>query len=67
MPSLPPDAASSVNAMSTSRPFTADHSKLAYAQVFSRTSAGHQHAGVQRHPSLRGLAARLHRSGKPTR
>ncbi|WP_375501116.1 hypothetical protein [uncultured Jatrophihabitans sp.] len=52
--------------MNTSRPFTADSNKLAYAQVFSRTTAGHPHTTDQRTSSLRGLAARL-RSGKPTR
>ena len=53
--------------MNTSRPFTADRNKFAYAQAFSRSTATHPHASDQRQSSLRGLAARLHRSGKPNR
>jgi hypothetical protein len=54
--------------MNTSRPFTADSSKLAYAQAFSRTSAAHHDTvGARRQAPLRGLAARLHRPVKPTR
>lgn len=54
--------------MNTSRPFTADSSKLAYAQAFSRTSATHHDAaGVRRAAPLRGLTARLHRPVKSTR
>jgi hypothetical protein len=53
--------------MNSSRPFSADSNKLAYAQAFTRTTTPHQHGTVERHAPLRGLAARLHRTAKPSR
>jgi hypothetical protein len=58
---------SRLRAMNTSRPFTADSSKMAYAQAFSRSTSAHHGTRTERHASLRGLTARLHRTAKPTR
>ena len=52
--------------MNQPRPFTADSSKMAYAQAFTRSTTVH-HARAERHSPLRGLTARLHRPAKPGR
>ena len=53
--------------MNTSRSFSADSSKLAYAQAFSRSTSAHHGTRSERPAPLRGLTARLHRTAKPTR
>ncbi|WP_375485581.1 hypothetical protein [uncultured Jatrophihabitans sp.] len=53
--------------MTSPRPFSASSSKLAYAQAFSRCDTAHPAVRGTRPHALRGIAARLHRTAKPTR